>query len=476
MTKKNFFDQISQSSQGIQAGLLAVVVVWSMVFLVIIAGVIFLLERPSQAQQLKLGTGTPYIVLDPTSGLPGSNVLVQGEGWTPGDRISIYLLAPGQTELPGFALAGGTADAQGQFSVTIVIPSHDGWQNPGAATVYTRSDQSGVATQSAFYVLALPDEGTTPPPVSTPQPQIATAVANVNLNIHSGPGTAYPVLGVLLAGQSAEITGISPDGAWWQIRFAGVANEQGWVSAAFVAVQNTQNVPVVQEPPPPPTPTPSPAVTGQWLGEYFDNPNLSGTPAQVRRDAAIDFDWGSGSPGPGVPGEGFSVLWTRQVNFQNGTYLFQVQVSGRVRLWVDNNSVINSWQVGGPRPIEAQVYINAGRHQVTVEYVKYTGLGLIQVNWQPVTQPSGGSPAAVIMGPRRGLMGQLLTFDGGRSSGQDGDIVSYAWNFGDGATASVALVTHVYSQPGAYQVSLTVTNSQGLTATTTQVVRIAAGR
>ena len=73
-------------------------------------------------------------------------------------------------------------------------------------------------------------------------------------------------------------------------------------------------------------------------------------------------------------------------------------------------------------------------------------------------------------------MGQLLTFDGGRSSGQDGDIVSYAWNFGDGATASGALVTHVYSQPGAYQVSLTVTNSQGLTATTTQVVRIAAGR
>jgi hypothetical protein len=400
MKKKNFLDQISQSSQGIQAGLLAVVVVWSMVFLVIIAGVIFLLERPSQAQQLKLGASTPYIVLDPTSGLPGSNVLVQGGGWTPGDRISIYLLAPGQTELPGFAIAGATAGAQGQFSVTIVIPLRDGWQNPGAATVYARSDQSGVAAQSVFDVLALGEE-TPPPPSPTPQPSVAAAVANVNVNIHSGPGTAYPVLGVLLAGQAAQITGISPDGAWWQIRFSSVTSQQGWVSAAFVTVQNTQNVPVVQGPPPPPTPTLVPAPTRQWLGEYFDNPNLSGRPTQVRRDATIDFDWGSGSPGPGVPAQGFSVLWTRQANFQNGTYIFQVQVSGGVRLWVDNNLVINSWQAEGPRSLDPQVYVNAGRHQVTVEYVKYTGLGLIQVNWQPVTQPMGASPTVIMNGPMR---------------------------------------------------------------------------
>jgi hypothetical protein len=246
MKKKNFFDQISQSSQGIQAGLLAVVVVWSLVFLLIIAGVIFLLERPSQAQQLKLGASTPYIVLDPTSGLPGSSVLVRGGGWTPGDRISIYLLAPGQAELPGFTLAGGTANARGQFSVTVVIPSQDGWQNPGAATVYARSGQSGVAAQSVLYVLALPDEGTPPPPVPTPQPSVATAVANVNLNIHSGPGTAYRVLGVLLAGQSAQITGVSPDGTWWRIRFSGDTSRQGWVSAAFVTAHKTQNVPVIQ--------------------------------------------------------------------------------------------------------------------------------------------------------------------------------------------------------------------------------------
>jgi hypothetical protein len=395
MKKENFLDQISQSSQGIQAGLLALVVVWSMVFLLIIAGVIFLLERPSQAQQLKLGASTPYIVLDPTSGLPGSNMLVQGGGWAPGDRISIYLLAPGQTELPGFATAGATAGAQGQFSVTIVIPSRDGWLSPGAATVYARSDQSGVAAQSVFYVLALGEE-TPPPPSPTPQPSVATAVANVNLNIHNGPGTAYPVLGVLLAGQTAQITGISPDGGWWQIRFSSVTSQQGWVSAAFVTVQNTQNVPVVQGPPPPPTPTPVPAPTRQWLGEYFDNPNLSGRPTQIRRDATIDFDWGSGSPGPGVPAQGFSVLWTRQANFQNGTYLFQVQVSGGVRLWVDNNLVINSWQPEGPRSLDPQVYVNAGRHQITV---KYTGLGLIQVNWQPVTQPIGASPTAIMNNP-----------------------------------------------------------------------------
>jgi hypothetical protein len=270
MTKRNFFDRISQSSPGIQAGLLAAVVAWSMVFLVITAGVIYLLEKPSQAQQLKPSAGTPYVVLDPTSALPGANVLVQGEGWTPGDRISIYLLGPGQTQLPDLAVTGATADAQGQFSVRITIPSHDGWQNPGAAAVYVRSQQSEVAAQSVLYVLALPDEETTPPPTLTLPPQIATAVANANLNIHGGPGTDYPVVGVLLAGQSAQITGISPDGEWWQIRFSSVTSEQGWVSAAFVTVQNTQNVPVVHGPAPPPRSTSSPAVTGQSRGEYLD--------------------------------------------------------------------------------------------------------------------------------------------------------------------------------------------------------------
>ena len=44
-----------------------------------------------------------------------------------------------------------------------------------------------------------------------------------------------------------------------------------------------------------------------WRGEYFANPDLSGEPALVRNDTAVDFDWGDTSPAPGlVPADEFS--------------------------------------------------------------------------------------------------------------------------------------------------------------------------
>jgi beta-glucosidase len=45
-------------------------------------------------------------------------------------------------------------------------------------------------------------------------------------------------------------------------------------------------------------------------GEYFPNTTFSGTPALVRTDRQIDFDWYSASPAAGIPAKGFSVRWT----------------------------------------------------------------------------------------------------------------------------------------------------------------------
>src|SRR6185369_228130 len=55
-------------------------------------------------------------------------------------------------------------------------------------------------------------------------------------------------------------------------------------------------------------------------------------------------------------------------------------------------------------------------------------------------------------------------------------ITSYAWTFGDGSSGSGKVVSHTYTQsttPGnSYNVTLTVTNDRGLTATTTQGVSV----
>jgi nucleoid-associated protein YgaU len=67
-------------------------------------------------------------------------------------------------------------------------------------------------------------------------------------------------------------------------------------------------------------------------------------------------------------------------------------------------------------------------------------------------------PTAVISGPTSGLVGQTLSFSGANSTDDDGDIVNYVWDFGDGTTDSGISVTHVYSAAGSYQVTLTVTD------------------
>ena len=58
-------------------------------------------------------------------------------------------------------------------------------------------------------------------------------------------------------------------------------------------------------------------------------------------------------------------------------------------------------------------------------------------------------------------------FDATGSSDSDGDVVSYAWDFGDGATATGMSPSHDYVTFGERDVTLTVTDDEGSTESTT---------
>jgi hypothetical protein len=63
---------------------------------------------------------------------------------------------------------------------------------------------------------------------------------------------------------------------------------------------------------------------------------------------------------------------------------------------------------------------------------------------------------------------QTVTFDASLSTPDGGTITSYAWNFDDGNTTTVTnpIITHAYNLCGTYNVTLTITDSEGLNDTT----------
>ncbi|MEN2736308.1 PKD domain-containing protein [Microbacterium sp. X-17] len=89
-----------------------------------------------------------------------------------------------------------------------------------------------------------------------------------------------------------------------------------------------------------------------------------------------------------------------------------------------------------------------------------------QVTVTPPNQP----PTAAFTTSANGL---ALSVDGSTSSDPDGTIASYAWNFGDGATATGATASHTYAAAGTYTVTLVVTDNQSATGTTSQQVTVA---
>jgi prepilin-type N-terminal cleavage/methylation domain-containing protein len=67
------------------------------------------------------------------------------------------------------------------------------------------------------------------------------------------------------------------------------------------------------------------------------------------------------------------------------------------------------------------------------------------------------------------------TFDASESHDEDGAIVSYLWEFGDGTTGSGVTVGHVFPTFGVYAVTLTVVDDGGASASETQFVSTMVG-
>lgn len=86
------------------------------------------------------------------------------------------------------------------------------------------------------------------------------------------------------------------------------------------------------------------------------------------------------------------------------------------------------------------------------------------------------APKADAGADRKAVTGLPVTFDGSASSDADGNVIAYAWDFGDGGKARGIVRPHTFWKPGTYEVKLTVQDDSGLandTGTTMVAVTVA---
>jgi parallel beta-helix repeat protein len=85
--------------------------------------------------------------------------------------------------------------------------------------------------------------------------------------------------------------------------------------------------------------------------------------------------------------------------------------------------------------------------------------------------PDNLAPIADVGGSYQGIVNGVIMFDGSGSYDEEGAIVGY-WNFGDNSSGTGLSPTHVYTAPGTYIVTLTVTDEDGDSTTASTSVAI----
>jgi hypothetical protein len=295
--------------------------------------------------------------------VPGAPFTVVGSNWTANEAVSIFLRDPAAPSEPLLFLSTSQADANGLVVANVIYPVDPRWANLTQVDVIIQSQITGVYAATSIGVQA---------PAATPYPSLTLVPTRV-------PPTSP--------------TPLTP-----------------------TATRTTLTL----------TPTPTRAAYPDWRGEYFANAMLVGSPVVVRNDPDVNFNWGRGAPAVGLPIENFSARWTRQLSFPaTQLYRFVLRADDGVRLWIDNQLVIDEWHSAASTAFTRDVNLTAGWHTFRIEYYEGTGEALIQFSLQTAPQTFVNW---------KGEYFSNMTLSGQPTLTRDDAAVSFDW--GQGAPAS----------------------------------------
>lgn len=176
---------------------------------------------------------------------------------------------------------------------------------------------------------------------------------------------------------------------------------------------------------------------GGLTAQYFHNKDFTGLAYESVE--AIDFDWGTGSPAPGVAPTTFSVRWTGQVRAAySEDYTFYTTSDQGVRLWVDGQLLIDHWDAHSAAEDSATISLLSGRrYDIRVDYYEQSGSAEVRLEWSSASLPREVVPAAQLYTSPAGLYGSYTDETGAAGSRFDSTI-DFDWGAGQPHSAVAA--------------------------------------
>ena len=157
----------------------------------------------------------------------------------------------------------------------------------------------------------------------------------------------------------------------------------------------------------PSQPSPEIVPAEQWLppvgnglaGEYFNRTGLTSR-ALMRTDAQVNFNWNGVAPDPAIYSNQFSVRWSGWLLPRySETYTLTTATRDGVRLWLNDQLVINNW-VSGAQTNTCTVALTAGKlAKIRMESFNSSGNGLAQLSWSSPSQALEVIPQSQLIGP-----------------------------------------------------------------------------
>jgi hypothetical protein len=331
---------------------------------------------------------TPSVTVDSLQTRTGLALKVVGRNWEPGEQITVGLNPPQAAVEDSVPMADALTDATGTFTALFLFPQQPSL-SPGELWVVAHSSEFERVAISVFsYSPELPATAA-PLPETTATPTVppgsalgyveqVSASARV-INVTPVEGTVE----VIALADKAQILSDDAPAQLTDIQIGDLIEAAGEPSplAANTLIATTVRILIRATLEPTPTMTATrPALF--WKGEYFNNNTFSGTPAWVRDDPVIDFQWQDGGPGGGLPVDGFAVRWTGNWPFESGVHRFYAQVNDGVRLWLDDHLLIDQWHESIGSLYSADAQLSAGPHSVWVEYFDARESAHVRVWWE----------------------------------------------------------------------------------------------